>query len=75
MQDTGHVKGGTPVKLELHIDPSLSETEATVHAPARTPEVDALLERLTSGNAPLLGFCSNGTAVLLDPEKVLRFYG
>lgn len=63
------------MKLELHIDPSLSETEATVHAPARTPEVDALLDRLTSGNAPLLGFCSNGTAVPLDPEKVLRFYG
>ena len=63
------------MKLELHIDPSLSETEVTVRAPARTPEVDALLDRLTAGNAPLLGFCSNGTAVPLDPEKVLRFYG
>ena len=63
------------MKLELHIDPSLSETEVTVRAPARTPEVDDLLDRLTAGNAPLLGFCSNGTAVPLDPEKVLRFYG
>ena len=63
------------MKIELHIDPSLSETEVTVRAPARTPEVDALLDRLTAGNAPLLGFCSNGTAVPLDPEKVLRFYG
>ncbi|WP_407946020.1 LytTR family DNA-binding domain-containing protein [Oscillibacter valericigenes] len=64
-----------PVKIELHIDPSLSGTEVTVRAPARTPEVDALLDRLAAGATPLLGFCPNGTAVPLDLDAVLRFYG
>ena len=63
------------MKIELHIDPSLSGTEVTVRAPARTPEVDALLDRLAAGTTPLLGFCPNGTAVPLDLDAVLRFYG
>ena len=63
------------MKLELHIDPSLSEVEVTVRAPTRTPEVDALLDRLAVGDAPLLGFCPDGTAVPLDLDTVLRFYG
>lgn len=63
------------MKIELHIDPSLSGTEVTVRAPARTPEVDALLDRLAGGTTPLLGFCPNGTAVPLDLDAVLRFYG
>ena len=63
------------MKLELHIDPSLSETEVIVRAPARTPEVDALLDRLTAAEAPLLGFRADGSAVPLEPEDVLRFYG
>ena len=63
------------MKIELHIDPSLSGTEVTVRAPARTPEVDALLDRLAVGITPLLGFCPNGTAVPLDLDAVLRFYG
>ena len=63
------------MKLELHIDPSLPEVEVTVRAPARTPEVDALLERLAVEDAQLLGFGPDGTAVPLDVEEVLRFYG
>ena len=63
------------MKLELRIDPALSETEVTVRAPARTPEVDALLDRLAVGDAPLLGFSSDGAAVPLDLEMILRFYG
>lgn len=63
------------MKLELHIDPSLSETEVIVRAPARTPEVDALLDRLAAGDAPLLGFREDGAAVPLDLGTVLRFYG
>lgn len=61
--------------LELHIDSSLSETEVIVRAPARTPEVDALLDRLSAGDAPLLGFRADGAAVPLDLDAVLRFYG
>ena len=63
------------MKLELHIDPALPEVMVTVRAPARTPEVDALLNRLTAGEAPLLGFRADGTAVPLDLDNVLRFYG
>ena len=63
------------MKLEVHIDPALTETRVEVYAPARTPDIDALLDRLASGDAPLLGFRPDGAAVPLDPEEVLRFYG
>lgn len=63
------------MKLELYIDPSLPEATVTVRAPARTPEVDALLDRLAAEDAPLLGFRPDGTAVPLDLENILRFYG
>ena len=63
------------MKIELHIDPLLPEVAVTVRAPARTPEVDALLDRLAVGDAPLLGFSSDGAAVPLDLEMILRFYG
>ena len=63
------------MKLEVHIDPALAETRVEVYAPARTPEIDALLDRLTAAEAPLLGFRDDGSAVPLDPEDVLRFYG
>ena len=63
------------MKLEVHIDPALTEARVEVYAPARTPEVDALLDRLTAAEAPLLGFRDDGSAVPLEPEDVLRFYG
>ena len=63
------------MKIKLHIDPSLSETEVIVRAPARTPEVDALLDRLAASDAPLLGFWEDGAAVPLELDTVLRFYG
>ena len=63
------------MKLEAHIDPALAEARVEVYAPARTPEVDALLDRLTAAEAPLLGFRADGSAVPLEPEDVLRFYG
>lgn len=63
------------MKLEVHIDPALAEARVEVYAPARTPEVDALLDRLTAAEAPLLGFRDDGSAVPLEPEDVLRFYG
>ena len=63
------------MKIELHIDPSLPEPTVSIHAPSRTPEIDALLERLSDANEPLLGFRSDGTAVPLELDAVLRFYG
>lgn len=63
------------MKVELHIDPSLPETTVILRAPARTEEVDALLARLTAESGTLLGFREGGTAVPLEPESILRFYG
>ena len=63
------------MKLEVHIDPALAEARVEVYAPARTPEIDALLDRLTAAEAPLMGFRADGSAVPLEPEDVLRFYG
>lgn len=63
------------MKIDLHIDPALTEVTVSVCAPARTAEVNALLDRLSAGDGPLLGFRENGTAVPLDLEDILRFYG
>lgn len=63
------------MKFELHIDPSLTETIISIHAPSRTAEIDALLGRLADAAGPLLGFRSDGTAVPLEIDAVLRFYG
>lgn len=68
-------KGGRAMKVELHIDPSLPEVIVTLRAPARTEEVAALLARLTAEGGTLLGFLDGGTAVPLEPESILRFYG
>lgn len=62
------------MKLEVHIDPALTETRVAVYAPARTAEVDALLERLETGSGPLMGF-RDSEAVMLEAEDILRFYG
>ena len=69
------MEGGTSVQLELQIDSALPEVTVTVRAPAQTPEVDALLGRLAAADTPLLGFREDGTAVPLDLDTVLRFYG
>lgn len=63
------------MKVELQIEPSLPEVTVTLRAPARTEEVDALLARLTAESGALLGFWEGGTAVPLEPEAILRFYG
>ena len=63
------------MKIELHIDPSLTEPTVSIYAPSRTAEIDALLDRLTDPAGPLLGFRSDGTAVPLELDAVLRFYG
>lgn len=63
------------MNVELHIDPSLPEITVTLRAPARTEAVEALLARLTAEDGTLLGFLEGGTAVPLEPEDILRFYG
>lgn len=62
------------MKVELHIDPALERPRAVIHAPAATPEVLALLERLRREEAaPFTAFREN-EAVLLPPSDILRFY-
>lgn len=62
------------MKIELKLDPLEQETRVVIHAPARTPEVEELLGRLEQADAGLLGFRGD-TAVPLDLERVLRFFG
>ena len=60
------------MKLEVHIDPALAEARVEVYAPARTPEVDALLDRLTAAEAPLVGFRDDGSARAGGRSSLLR---
>ncbi|MBQ8852271.1 MAG: LytTR family transcriptional regulator [Oscillibacter sp.] len=63
------------MKVEVKLDPALTETKVVIHAPARTAEVEALAERLSVGEELLPGLREDGTAALLRPEDILRFYG
>ena len=63
------------MKIEVKLDPAEQDPRVVIHAAAMTPEVDALLERLKAAGGPLLGFRPDGTAVPLDLDGVLRFYG
>ena len=60
------------MKLEVHIDPALAEARVEVYAPARTPAVDALLDRLTAAEAPLVGFRDDGSARAGGRSSLLR---
>lgn len=61
------------MEIELQIEPERGDILVTVRAPARTPEVEALLARL-DGSEALLGF-QGERAEILEPGDVLRFYG
>lgn len=63
------------MEVEVKLDPALTEPKVVIHAPARTAEVEALAERLSAGEALLPGLREDGTAALLRPEDILRFYG
>ena len=57
----------------MKLEPERTGVRVEIHAPAMTPEVDALLKRLEEPEA-LLGF-REGTAVPLTAAQILRFYG
>lgn len=63
------------MEVEVQMDPKLEQIRVVIHAPAMTPEVTQLAERL-SGESPgfLPGF-RGGEVTLLALEKILRFYG
>ena len=62
------------MKVELRLEPKEQEVTVVVRAPALTPEVETLLERL-KGHQQLVGFAPDGTAVPLEIRDILRFYG
>lgn len=61
------------MKIEVALDPALSELLVRILTPGETPELAALLRRLEE-RSPLTGF-RDGAAVPLEPEDILRFYG
>ena len=62
------------MKVELRLEPKEQEVTVVVRAPALTPEVETLLERL-KGHQQLVGFAPDGTAVPLEIRDILRLYG
>lgn len=63
------------MKVELHIDPSLPRAKLVLWAPADTPEVRALMERLSAGDTPATCTAFRaGEAHLLPLGDILRFY-
>ena len=40
------------VKVEVHIDPQLTQTQVVIHAPARSPQVEQLVRQLEELTAP-----------------------
>lgn len=74
---TGHGKrkGDAAVKVEIRIDKSLAGPEAVIRAPAATPEVLALAERLRGEGRPSFFTAFRGNeAVALPLGDILRFY-
>ena len=63
------------MKVVLRIDPSLRRTQVVVCAPANTPEVQALVQRLsTEGAASTFTAFREGQALLLPLGDILRFF-
>ena len=61
------------MEIEVRLDPERIDVRVEIHAPAMTPEVEALLKRLEDPET-LLGF-REGEAVPLTAAEILRFYG
>lgn len=61
------------MKIDVALDPALSELLVRILAPGETPELAELLRRLEEPRR-LTGF-RDGAAVPLEPEDILRFYG
>ena len=63
------------MKVELKIDPELKRPRVVVYAPAVTPEVETLVQRLErEGTDPFFAAFREGEAVLLSRPEILRFF-
>ena len=63
------------MKVNVVLEPERTDIQVTIHAPAATPEVEALAARLlVEGNGTVLGF-RGAEATPLNLADILRFYG
>lgn len=63
------------MKVELKIEPGRKETTVIIHAPAATPDVLKLAERLRKESAPVMFTASReNEAVMLPLPDILRFF-
>lgn len=63
------------MKVEVHIDPQLTQTKVVIHAPARSPQVEQLVRQLEEPDTPsTFTVFRDGEARLLPLSDILRFY-
>ena len=63
------------MNVEVVLEPERTDIQVTIHAPAATPEVEALAARLLAEESgTVLGF-RGAEAVPLDPADILRSLG
>ncbi len=60
------------MKIEFRKEPGAAEVRVLVTAPERTPEVEALLERIAP--PPAIAAYDDRGEVLLRPEEIIRIY-
>lgn len=63
------------MEVEVQLDPKLEQIRVVIHAPAMTPEVNQLAERLSGERPGFLPGFRGGEVNLLALEEILRFYG
>ena len=62
------------MEVEIVLEPERRDVKITIHAPAATPEVEALAASLAADTGAIPGFRGTETA-LLEIGDILRFYG
>lgn len=62
------------MKVEIRVDPTLSEPEAVLYAPCVTPQLEALAKRLSEGDEEKLTVYTERGAAFLPLGEVVRLY-
>lgn len=63
------------MKWEVQFHSELSEIQITIQAPGPSEKLSALLDSLTFAERGILTGFTKTEAVILKPERILRFYG
>lgn len=66
--------GGFPLKIELNIDPDCPEPRVIVYARRMTPELEALLHRLSEPTPETVAVQTERGVELLPMEEIMRVY-